>query len=211
MTAWFPQSHSAIGLCEKKLNDVTSPRPSDTPLLQGEGPGVRFFNVFEFYSMTKEKRFGTKMKISKKTAEFAAELNKFSGAKIKNIDDLSILLQLSDSKEREKMFDDILFTSKYLNGLGKILQKNITAAANPEGNGKSVSAEEARKKIMDEFKANMKKLSEKIADYIKDTDAEIKNNFEEKYLALNQQSLQNLTTLIYDLSWIKVFINSNKD
>lgn len=150
------------------------------------------------------------MKISKKTAEFANELNKFSGAKIKNIEDLTILLQLSDSSEREKMFDDIMFTAKYLNGLGKILQKNITAAANPEGNGKSVSAEDARKKIMDEFKSNMKKLSEKIADYIKDLDPEVKNNFEEKYLALNQQSLQNLTTLIYDLSWIKVYINSKR-
>jgi hypothetical protein len=151
------------------------------------------------------------MEISKTTKGKIEELNKFSGSKIKNPDDLSLLLEISQKSEKEKLFSDLQFTAKYLNGLGKILHTNISAATNPKGNGKPVSAEEARAKVMDEFKANMKKLTEQIAEYIKDADEESKKEFEEKFLSLNQQSLQNLTTLIYDLSWMKMFVNTKRE
>jgi hypothetical protein len=120
------------------------------------------------------------MKISKNTQKLADELVQFSASKIKNIDDLALLIEIGSAAENEAKFSDIQFTAKYLNGLGKILKTNITAAANPEGNGKSVSAEEARVKIMDEFRSHMQKLSSELADYLKGTDEETKKNFSAK-------------------------------
>ncbi len=151
------------------------------------------------------------MNISKKAKQKALEIREFSGSKIKNPDDLLILIEIGLAQDKAKQFEDIQFTAKYLNGLGKALKTNISNLANPKQNGKSVSAEDARKKIMDEFKANMKKLSEMLGEYIKDIDENMQADFTNKYLALNGEALQKLTTLIYDLSWMKALSNSRKD
>jgi hypothetical protein len=150
------------------------------------------------------------MNISRKAKQKALELKEFSGSKIKNPDDMLTLIEISLTPGKEKMFEDIQFTAKYLNGLGKALKTNISNLANPKQNGKSVSAEDARKKIMDEFKANMKKLSEMFSEYIKEINEAQQTEFKDKYLSLNGQALQNLTTLIYDLSWLKILNNSKK-
>lgn len=151
------------------------------------------------------------MKISKKVKDETEKLTEFSGRRLKNTDDLMMLMQIGAAKENETKFKDLQFTAKYLNGLGKILKTNINAAANAKANGESVSADDARQKIMDEFKLNMKKLTAELNEFLKDTEAAIKKDFEEKYFALNQLSLQNLTTLIYDLSWLKMYGNSKKE
>ena len=151
------------------------------------------------------------MKISKNTEKLTGELLKFSGTKIKNINDMKLLLQLAENAGDNKAFTDILFVAKYLNGLGKVLHTNISAKSNPAGNGKQISSEDARVKVMDEFKLNMKKLTTQLGEYLKGADDETRKPIEEKYLALNQQSLQNLTTLIYDLSWLKMFNNTKRD
>jgi ferritin-like protein len=150
------------------------------------------------------------MKLSKKTKDTALELNRFSGYKIKNPDNISLLIEISGKSEKEKTFKDIQFTAKYLNGLGKVLHKNITTATDAKQNGKKISAEEARKKIMDEFKMNMKKFAEMLTEYIKDADETSQTDFKGKYLELNRESLQNLTTLIYDLSWLKMYYNAKR-
>ncbi len=150
------------------------------------------------------------MKLSKKTKDTILELSRFSGYKIKNTDDISLLVEISGKQKKAKTFYDIQFTAKYLNGLGKVLHKNITTASDAKQNGKKISAEEARKKIMDEFKLNMKKFAELLADYIKEADEASQNDFKAKYLELNRESLQNLTTLIYDLSWLKMYYNAKR-
>jgi len=151
------------------------------------------------------------MKISQKTNDLLLSLNDFSGSKIKNINDLSLLIEIAESGKLEKEFYDIQFTAKYLNGLGKILHSNMPLPENkdPEGSNSDLAAE-AKEKITDEFRKNMQKLINDLKKFIKNADEMSRNEFTGKYMALSRESMSNLTTLIYDLSWLKKFNNSKK-
>lgn len=153
------------------------------------------------------------MKISSDTNKLIGELSDYSGSKLKNIPELSLLVELAKNSGKDKLFYDIQFTAKYLNGLGKILQSNvaITTQKKPGSNGEPPpSSEEAREKVMSEYKSNMLKLSNYLADLLIEADDETKTIIRHKYLSMNRDSLMNLTTLIYDLSWLKRYLNSKR-
>jgi hypothetical protein len=99
---------------------------------------------------------------------------------------------------------DIIFTAKYLNGLGKIMQVNLSAPANGNENGKK----EKNDKIKEEYKNNIQHLINQLNFYMLHADDNFKKEFNNKFLSLNRSSLVNLTTLIYDLSWVKKFMNN---
>jgi len=153
------------------------------------------------------------MKISDKTQEKMLELNEFSGSKIKNIQDVSYLIEITDISKQNKLFYDIQFAAKYLNGLGKILQGNIAISTdkNSNGSGKTPESFEVKEKIKEEFKKNMKKITDDLKKLIAYSDETFRAEFENKYLTLSRTSLQNLTTLIYDLSWLKKYNNSKRE
>ena len=148
------------------------------------------------------------------------ELNEFSGSKIKNIQEISNLIEIASITKQDKLFYDIQFAAKYLNGLGKILQSNIAIPAKKDSvdknsNGNSVpenieAQDNSKEKIKDEFKKNMQKITGDLKKFIEKSDESFKNEFESKYLSLSKTSLQNLTTLIYDLSWLKKYNNSKR-
>jgi hypothetical protein len=153
------------------------------------------------------------MKISGKSKDILTELREYSGGKIKNESDLLALIELAAVSDKDKLFYDIQFTAKYLNGLGKILQTNVSLSSNkkPGSNGgPAPNADEAREKVMKEYKDNMMKFTAYLKDLLLDADAETRSVFDEKYLALNRSALVNLTTLIYDLSWLKRYYNSKR-
>lgn len=164
------------------------------------------------------------MKVSTKTKDLISELEKFSGSTLKNITELEYLTELAETSRKEKLFFDIQFTAKYLNGLGKILKTGVIAAANKNGNGQTASrrpdslsgqgkppaSEEAGEKIMKEYKDNIIKLQNYLKDLLLDADENVKTEFENKYLSLSRASLVNLTTLIYDLTWLKKYYNSKR-
>ena len=156
------------------------------------------------------------MDISKKTRAVVTELIGFSGSKIQNPDELSVLIELAESSNKEKLFYDIQFVSKYLNGLGKILKTGISL---PPGTGKntngddssSPSPDEAKEKIMAEYKSHIMKLTNYLNDLLLEADENTRKEITEKYLSLSRTSLVNLTTLIYDLSWLKKYYNSKRN
>jgi hypothetical protein len=153
------------------------------------------------------------MDISKKTRSVIEELDKFSGSKIQNRNELSILIELSDTSGKDKLFYDIQFVSKYLNGLGKILKTGISLPAGKSTNGNEdsrVSPDEAKEKIMTEYKDHMIKLTNYLNDLLIDADESVKSEITAKYLSLSRTSLVNLTTLVYDLSWLKKYYNSKR-
>ncbi len=147
------------------------------------------------------------MKISESTTEIISDIKKFSGGKLKNEQDISILVEAASEENKKILLDDLVFTAKYLNGLGKILHSNGSGAANTDS---GIIDENAEEKIRNEFKQNMLKLSSQISEIIINIPAEDKKIFEDKYLAMNTTSLVNLTNLIYDLSWVKKYLNSRK-
>jgi hypothetical protein len=144
------------------------------------------------------------MKISGTTTDTVLDIKEFSGGKLKNEHDISLLIEASSG--REKLFGDTSFTAKYLNGLGKILHSANPAAGS---DGKRID-EDAKEKIRTEFKQAMMKFTLQLSEIIKDIPADDKKNFEDKYLAMNRTALVNLTTLIYDLSWVKKYLNSRR-
>jgi len=148
------------------------------------------------------------MKISESTTKIILDIKEFSGGKLKNELDVSILIEASSGDyEKKILLDDLVFTAKYLNGLGKILHSNSSGAANTDSGKIDENAEE---KIRNEFKQNMLRLSSQISEIIINIPAEDKKIFEDKYFAMNRTSLVNLTNLIYDLSWVKKYLNSRK-
>ncbi|HMQ78791.1 MAG TPA: hypothetical protein PKE39_16480 [Ignavibacteria bacterium] len=153
------------------------------------------------------------MKISDKTKKTIEELYVYSGNKLKNVIELMVLIELAEQSGKDKLFYDIQFAAKYLNGLGRILQSNValTTQKKPGSNGEEPpTADEAREKIMGEYKANMIKLTNYLKDLLLDADEADRKEIEEKYLSLSRTSMVNLTTLIYDLSWLKRYLNSKR-
>jgi len=153
------------------------------------------------------------MKISDKTKKEIEELYLYSGNKLKNVPEMMVLIEVADKSGKDKLFYDLQFAAKYLNGLGKILQSNvaITTQKKPGENGQEPpSSEEARGKIMAEYKANMVKFTNYLRDLLLDAEEEDRKAMEEKYLTLSRTAMVNLTTLIYDLSWLKRYLNSKR-
>lgn len=153
------------------------------------------------------------MTISDKTKKTIEELYVYSGNKLKNVIEMMVLIEIADQSGKEKLFYDIQFAAKYLNGLGRILQSNValTTQKKPGSNGEEPpTAEEAREKIMGEYKANMIKFTNYLKDLLLDADEADRKEIEEKYLSLSRTAMVNLTTLIYDLSWLKRYLNSKR-
>ena len=151
------------------------------------------------------------MNISQETQDLIIELNDFSGSKLKNIPDLAIIMEIASKSGNNKLYYNIQFFAKYVNGLSKILQDNISVSANREGFSVSPqSEEEAKEKIKNEFKTNILKFTELLKELLNNADKETKKELENKYLSLTRESMLNLNTLIYDLSWLKKFSNSKR-
>lgn len=146
------------------------------------------------------------MKISDSTNDFIIELNEFSNNKIKNIYEVSCLIELRVNEENKKSFKDIIFTAKYLNGLGKVLHQSIASPSDGDNNVKLNSAE----KVREEYTNNITHFTSRLKLYLQNANEDFKKEFENKFLSLSRNSLTNLTKLIYDLSWVKMFFNSKE-
>lgn len=139
------------------------------------------------------------VEFSEDTNHLISELQKFSDSKIKNVKAMSFIVEISSANIQNPELEDILFLSKYINGLGKVMHK-IKYQINNDA-----SAENSFGFIKKEFTENLNKLFELILKYIEDSNSDYTEKFRTKYLQLNQQSLINITSLIYDLSWLKVY------
>ncbi|MGH2575077.1 MAG: hypothetical protein ACRDFC_05180 [Ignavibacteria bacterium] len=146
------------------------------------------------------------MKLTLETINLINELKEFSNSKIKNEFDLGFLIEQSKLSNKEKLFNETVFTAKYLNGLGKILHTKIQA-----GNGnRKLPDESSIDKIRNEYKSNMIKFTTNLDKLILEMNSKDKEDFKNKYLSMTQVSIRNLTGLIYDMSWLKKYMNTAK-
>jgi hypothetical protein len=150
------------------------------------------------------------MSLSQPTQQLLEDLIKFSGSKIKNKEDLGILLEASLKNEQERLLNDLTFTAKYLNGLGKILRDNIIPQPVKGVSENKLLDEPTAIKIRDEFKEHIQKLILQLTAMTKDINEPDRNKIEEKYLTMTRASMINITSLIYDLSWLKKYYNSKQ-
>jgi hypothetical protein len=127
------------------------------------------------------------------------EIDHFSNHKLKKKDDLRILIEVSIKNGKEKLFEDLTFTAKYVLGLQRVLKKG---SINPE-----ISNLE---EIKEDYSNNLIKSIEQIEELVNFSSKETKSLFSKTYFELSQQSLQNLNELLEDLEWTKMYLNQKK-
>lgn len=149
------------------------------------------------------------MKISQQTLDIIVHINEFANNKLKNINDVSLLLESSNNNDNGKqLFKDFIFTAKYLNGLGKIMMNNMSGNSMTQVKEEEKAViESSADKVREEYKKNLEKFISQINFLISGINEIEKKSFSERYLNMTRTSLVNLTSLIYDLSWVKKYYN----
>ena len=127
------------------------------------------------------------------------EIDSFSGYQLKRKEDLLTLVNLGYSNDQKELIEDLSFTSKYVQGLFRILKK-----------GSSNSEMQNIALIKRDISGNLEKIREKIEQLIINSDDKIKEYFRGNYLRLSQNSLLNLIELMNDLEWTKKYLNHLK-
>jgi len=113
--------------------------------------------------------------------------------------DLKTLFEISLRDNKQKVFRDLSFTAKYVQGLFRILK---TGTENSEV--KSLDH------IKKDFSQNMQKIADMIKEILEDSDVQIKRYFDVTYFDMSTQGLQNLRLLLSDLEWTKKYLNQQK-
>lgn len=135
----------------------------------------------------------------KEAEEFCINVDEFAKGRLHNAEDLTRLTEIIFKSDKRQLLEDIAFTAKFSQGLLKIIQ---TRSSDIE--------DEYFIKIKGEYTEAIKNLQAMVKEIIDDASSFIKNIFEEKYLSLTHESLNNLNQLVDDLSWVKMYLNDQK-
>jgi hypothetical protein len=127
------------------------------------------------------------------------EIEVFSKNGLKRKEDLALLLFLGYSNNMREAVEDLSFTSKYVQGLFRVLEK-ASGNADVQNLGQ----------IKADITVNLEKVKEMIKQLISKAEESDKRHFNESYLQLTQKSLFNLTELMSDLEWTKRYLNQVK-
>ncbi|MCW8809528.1 MAG: hypothetical protein OQK52_11390 [Ignavibacteriaceae bacterium] len=111
-------------------------------------------------------------------------------------EDVERLIGVVAEKGKEEEFEELIFTSKYVCGLIRIV-KNSTGV--PEVN--------SIEHIKEDLNENIKKGIEQIRGIISANDGKEKDYFEKTFLTPTTQSFNNLYQLFSDLEAIKKYVN----
>lgn len=121
----------------------------------------------------------------------------FCGSKFKQPEDIERLIKLCLKNNKKNLFEETAFYSKYLHGLLSIIRRGETSIN-----------EEVFIRYRNEYLQNIEKIKDNLNNIIADSDQFFKQIFTGKYLDMTEKSVNNLTELIHDLSWIKMYLNS---
>lgn len=139
------------------------------------------------------------MKISENTKDLVEKISENSTEPLKNIFEISFLIESTFKNDKLMIFKDLIFTAKYVNGLMNVLS------------GRIVTGDDYMEKIFDEFNMNLQKLTGILKALSVPSDAQTEKFFDDKYFKLEQNSIINLMELIGDLTACKEFFNKNPE
>lgn len=131
--------------------------------------------------------------------ELLKAVDKFSQQKIKNRDALHLLFDICIAKDNLQLLEELSFTSKYLNGLARVL---ITAA----GNSDYQNIDNIKKDYSD----NILKATDQLKNIVALIDEQTQKKFRVEFLDLNSEAFAKLRTLFEDLEWTKKYLNALK-
>lgn len=130
------------------------------------------------------------MNIHRDISNFIERVDSFSQYRLQNKKDISILLQLSRDEQKKQIFDDLTFHAKFIYRLFGILRRTP-----PDS--------ETYPKLTAEFNDGCEKVSTLMRTLVKEAPDDVKQPFASKYFKMTHDSLENLISISYDLSWIK--------
>ncbi len=130
---------------------------------------------------------------SEETNNTVLEISDFSNGKLKNIFELSALIE--NSKRKEKLFGDIIFRAKYLYGIVNVLSD----AANSDIVNDSLKSE---------FSSALLELKDLLSSYVSDIPE--KEMFEKKFFGMSQECMNDFIGFVIDLSYTKEYFNDRK-
>jgi len=131
--------------------------------------------------------------------ELVKKIDDFSGYKLSARDDLQRLFDISLNENNEKLFEETIFTAKYVLGLMRVMKKGTS---NPEI--------ESLDHVKKDLTVNMEKVVGQIRELISGSNEVDKKYFEDNFLQMNPEAFQNLNKLLEDLEWTKKFMNDLK-
>ncbi len=130
------------------------------------------------------------MEIRMEISRFIDRVNSFSQNRLQNIEDISVLLQISRDEGKEQVFEDLTFHAKFSFRVFGILKRTDPNSG-------------AYPKLSAEFNEGVEKVSTLMRTLVKEAPDDVKQKFMSKYFTMTHAGLDNLISVSYDLSWIK--------
>ena len=131
--------------------------------------------------------------------ELLKVVDKFSQKKIKNRDSLHLLFDICIVKDKLQLLEELSFTSKYLNGLARVL---ISASKNSDYSN--------IERIKKDYSENILKATDQLKKIIMLLDEQAQKIFTTVFLDLTPEAFAKLRTLFEDLEWTKKYLNALK-
>ena len=134
-----------------------------------------------------------------KAEKFCIAVDEFANGKLNNAEDLTRLTEIVFKLAKESQLEELSFSAKYATGLLKIIQSR-----------NNNFEDDYFDKIKEEYTQTVKKVRLQLEDLLNDATPFIKNIYQDKFLAMTHESLNNLNLLMSDLSWTKMYLNDTK-
>lgn len=136
------------------------------------------------------------MEINLSDKNFLDEVEKFTESSLQSKNDIQKLINIVVASKKEKQFEDLTFTSKYICGLMRVMKN---APGVPE-----VSSIDHVKKDLSE---NINKAVDQLKEILEESNKEEKDYFENTYTQLSSENFNNLQRLFSDLESVKKYLN----
>ena len=130
------------------------------------------------------------MKIHAEITDFIESVDAYSRHRLTHKEDLAVLMQVGRDEQKADVFDDLTFHAKYTHRIFGIMKRTP-----PDS--------DAYPKIAQEFRDGIEKVTTLMRALMKEAPDDIKRSFTEKFFSMKHESLGNLLSIAYDLSWIK--------
>jgi len=130
------------------------------------------------------------VQLSEETSRSISILNAYAGGRLLRADDLALLLELSRRNSTLDDFDRLTFLAKFASNAHRIMQRIGTSG-------------EGYDKLAREFGSSIEEVTALVQRLIHSAPEEDKRRLASSYLQLSVNALDELLSLLSDLSWYK--------
>ena len=135
----------------------------------------------------------------KDSRELLKRVDEFSNFKLQKRDDLQIIFTEGVKEENNELFEDLVFTAKYVQGLMKVMKM-----------GQENSEVKSLEHVKSDLTKNMEKVVEQIREIVSESSQSDKDYIEKSFLQMTPDAFKNLNELLADLDWTKKYLNDLK-